>query len=154
MTFVLEREEASYRKPKHRMAAWIHWTRVSRSRKKLAVDTGSRNVVLGLDCHHFQITASAPMRGLTSWLCSCRRGWYVSHLTEVSNFFGGGGGTWCLERFKAGEQGDRGWDGWMASSTQWTWVWANSRRVWRMGKPGVLQPMGLQRTGHDWETEQ
>ena len=36
---------------------------------------------------------------------------------------------WCWERLKAwGEGDDRGWDGWMASSTQWTWVWANSRR--------------------------
>ena len=45
----------------------------------------------------------------------------------------------------------RGWDGWMASSTQWTWVWANSRRLWRTGKPGVLQFMELQRVRH-WTT--
>ena len=38
-----------------------------------------------------------------------------------------------------GEAGNRGWDGWMASLTQWTWVWANSRRQWRTEKPGVLQ---------------
>ena len=37
---------------------------------------------------------------------------------------------------------DRGWDGWMASLTQWTWVWVNSGRWWRTGKPGVLQSMG------------
>ena len=48
---------------------------------------------------------------------------------------------------------DRGWDGWMASSPQWTWVWANSRRWWRTGKPGMLQSMGLQRVRHDWVTE-
>jgi len=48
---------------------------------------------------------------------------------------------------------NRGWDGWMASLTQWTWVWASSRRWWRTGKPGVLQSMGLQRIGHDWATE-
>ena len=41
-------------------------------------------------------------------------------------------------------RGDRGWDGWMISPTQWTWVWANSGRCWRTGKPGVLQFMGLQ----------
>ena len=51
-------------------------------------------------------------------------------------------------------RGDRGWDGWMASLTQWTWVWASSGRWWRTGKPGVLQSMGLQRVGHDWATEQ
>ena len=40
---------------------------------------------------------------------------------------------WCWERLKAGGEGDKiGWDGWMASSIQWTWVWANSRRWWRM----------------------
>ena len=43
---------------------------------------------------------------------------------------------------------------WMASPTQWTWVWASSRRQWRTGNPGVLQSMGLQRVRHDWETEQ
>ena len=49
---------------------------------------------------------------------------------------------------------DRGWVGWMASSTQWTWVWASSGRWWRTGKPGVLQSTGSQRVGHDWATEQ
>ena len=62
---------------------------------------------------------------------------------------------WCWERLKAGGEGDdRGWDGWMASLTQWTWVWASSGRWWRTGKPGVLQPMGSQRVRHDWATEQ
>ena len=62
---------------------------------------------------------------------------------------------WCWERLKAGGAvGDRGWDGWMASLTQWTRVWANSGREWRTGKPGVLQSMGSQRVGHDWVTEQ
>ena len=58
-----------------------------------------------------------------------------------------------LKRLKeGGKRDDRGWDGWMASPTQCTWVWANSRRWWRTGKPGVLQSMGLQRVRHDWET--
>ena len=53
---------------------------------------------------------------------------------------------WCWERLRAGGEGDdRGWDGWMASAIQWTWVWASSGRWWRTGKPGVLQSMGLQR---------
>ena len=47
--------------------------------------------------------------------------------------------TWWWERLKAGGEGDdRGWDGWMASPTQWTWVWANSGRLWRTEEPGVL----------------
>ena len=51
------------------------------------------------------------------------------------------------------EKGIRGWDGWMASPTQWTWVWARSGSWWWTGKPGVLQSMGLQRVRHDWVTE-
>ena len=55
---------------------------------------------------------------------------------------------------KAGGEGeDRGWDGWMASPTRWTWVWVSSGSWWWTGKPGVLQSMGLQRIGHDWATE-
>ena len=58
---------------------------------------------------------------------------------------------WCWERLEAGEEGDdRRWDGWMASPTQWTWVWASSGSWWRTGKPGILQSMGSWRVGHDW----
>ena len=61
---------------------------------------------------------------------------------------------WCWERLKAGGEGDeRGWDGWMASPTQWTWVWVSSRNWWWTGKSGMLQSMGLQRVRHDWATE-
>ena len=48
-------------------------------------------------------------------------------------------------------RGHRGWDGWMASPTRWTWVWANSGIWWRTGRPGVLRSMGSQRVGHDHE---
>ena len=52
---------------------------------------------------------------------------------------------WCWERLKVGGEGeDRGWDGWMASLTQWTWVWVNAGSWWWGGKPGVLQSMALQ----------
>ena len=61
---------------------------------------------------------------------------------------------WCWERLKAGGEGDhRGWDNWMASLTQWTWVWVSSWSWWWTGKPGVVQSMGLQRVRHDWATE-
>ena len=61
---------------------------------------------------------------------------------------------WCWERLRAwGEGDDRGWDGWMASPTQWTWVWVNSGSWCWTGSPGVLQSMGSQRIGHYWETE-
>ena len=50
---------------------------------------------------------------------------------------------WCWEELGAGGEGDdRGWDGWMASPTQRTWVWVSSRSWWWTGKPGVLQSMG------------
>ena len=51
--------------------------------------------------------------------------------------------SWCWERLKAGGKGDnRGWDGWIASLTQWTWVWLGLGSWWWTGKPGVLQSMG------------
>ena len=61
---------------------------------------------------------------------------------------------WCWERLMVGGEGeDRGWDCWMASPTQWTWVWVNSGS-WRWtGRPDVVQSMGLQRVGHDWAIE-
>ena len=67
---------------------------------------------------------------------------YFGHLTYWKR-------PWCQERLKAGgEWDDRGWDGWMTSRTQWTWVLASSRS-WRWtGKPDVLQSMGSQRVGH------
>ena len=62
---------------------------------------------------------------------------------------------WCWERLKAGGEGDdRGWDGWMASLTWWTWGWGSSGSLWWIGRPGVLRFMGLQRFGHDLVTEQ
>ena len=61
---------------------------------------------------------------------------------------------WCWKRLRAGgEGGNRQWDGWMASPTQWTWVWVNSGSWWWTGRPGVLQFMGSQRVRHDWVTE-
>ena len=61
---------------------------------------------------------------------------------------------WCWGRLKAGGEGDdRGWDGWEASPTRWTWVWVGSRSWWWIGRPGLLQSMGSQRVRHNWVTE-
>ena len=61
---------------------------------------------------------------------------------------------WCWEGLRAGREGDdRGWDGWMASPTRWTWIWVNSGGWWWTGRPGMLWFMGSQRVGHDWATE-
>ena len=59
----------------------------------------------------------------------------------------------CWERLKVREGDDRGWDGWMASPTLWTWVWVSSRNWWWIGRPGVLLSMGSQRVGHNCATE-
>ena len=84
------------------------------------------------------------------WCLSCDSStlatWY-EELTHLKR-------PWCWERLKAGEEGDdKGWDGWMASPTQWTWVWLNSGSWWWTGRPGVPRFMGSQRVGHDWATE-
>ena len=61
---------------------------------------------------------------------------------------------WCWEGLGAGGEGDdRGWDGWMASLTRWTWVWMNSESWWWTGRPGMLRFMGSQRVRHNWVTE-
>jgi len=62
--------------------------------------------------------------------------------------------TLMLGRLKARGEGDnRGWDGWMASPTRWTWVWVGSGSSWWTGKPGVLRSMGSQRVRQDWVAE-
>ena len=76
---------------------------------------------------------------------------YFGHLIQRADSFKK---ICCWERLKAaGEGDDRGWDDWMASLTQWTWVWVNPMSWWWTERPGVLQSMGLQRVGHDWVTE-
>ena len=63
--------------------------------------------------------------------------------------------TLMLEKIEGGWEGDdRGWDGWAATLTQWTSVWASSGRWWRTGRPGMLQSMGSKRVGHEWAAEQ
>ena len=81
-----------------------------------------------------------------SWNLSTLASW-CEELTHLKR-------PWCWERLKVGEEEDnRGWDGWMASPTQWKWVWINSGSWWWTGRPGMLRSMGSQRVGHDWATE-
>ena len=70
--------------------------------------------------------------------------WGVDSLEKALMLGGTGAG---------GEVNDREWDDWMASPTQWTWVWVNSESWWWTGRPGVLRFMGSQRVGQDWATE-
>ena len=81
-----------------------------------------------------------------SWYSNSLATWW-EELTHLKR-------PWSWERLKVGGKGDdRGWDGWMASLTQWTWVWVSSRSWWWTGRPGVLQSMGSQKVRHDWVTE-
>jgi len=76
---------------------------------------------------------------------------YLGHLMQRADSFEK---TLMLGRIGAGGEGDdRGWDGRMASLTQWTWVWVDSGSWWWTWRPGVLWFMGSQRVGHDWVTE-
>ena len=76
---------------------------------------------------------------------------YFGHLIQILTHWKR---PWCWERLRAGGEGDdRGWDGWMASPTPWSWVWVNSRSWLWTGRPGMLQSMGSQRVRHDSATE-
>ena len=76
---------------------------------------------------------------------------YFGHLMQRTGSFEK---TLMLGKIKRRREGDdRGWGGWIASPTRWIWVWVSSGSWWWTGKPGMLQPMGLQRVRHDWVTE-
>ena len=82
------------------------------------------------------------------------KGWNSSTLTTSCEELTHWKRLWCWEGLGAGGEGnDRVWDGWMASPTQFTWVWVNSGSWWRTRTPGMLWFMGSQRVGHDWATE-
>ena len=100
-----------------------------------------------LDCKEIQPVLNVHWKSWCwSWNSNTSATW-CEELTHLKR-------PWCWERFKAGGDGDdRGWDGWMASPTQWTWVLVNSRSWWWTGRPGVLLSIGSQRVGHDWVTE-
>ena len=114
---------------------------------------------------------SIPWRGLFKVPCSARRS-NQSILKEISPEYSLEGlmlklklqyfghmmwRTNSLEKTlmlgKIGERDDREWDVWMASPTQWAWVWVNFSSWWWTGRPGVLQSMGSQRIRHEWATE-
>ena len=76
---------------------------------------------------------------------------YFGHLIQRADSFEK---TLMLGKIEGGSRrGCRGWDGWMASPTRWTWVWVNSRSWWWTGRPGMLQSMALQRFRHNWAPE-
>ena len=94
-----------------------------------------------------EISPGCPLEGLMLKL----KLQYFGHLMWRADSFEK---TLMLERLRAGGEGDhRGWDGCMASPTQWTWVWVNFGSWWWTGKPGMLWFMGSQRVGQYWVTE-
>ena len=99
---------------------------------------------------------TSPSKGNQSWIFTGRTDVEGETLIlwspDVKNWLIGkdpdAGKDWMQE-----EKGMAEWNGWMASPTLWTWVWASSQSWWWTGKPGVLQSTGSRRTGHDWATE-
>ena len=76
---------------------------------------------------------------------------YFGHLMRRADLFEK---TLMLGNIEERRTGDvRGWDGWMASPTQWTWVWVNSGSWWWIGRPGMLWFMESQGVIHDWASE-
>ena len=93
-----------------------------------------------------EISPEYSLKGCWNWNSNTLATW-CEELTHLKK-------PWYWERLKVGgEANGRGWDGWMASPTQWTWVWVNSGSWWWTGKPGVLQSLGSKRVGHDWAAE-
>ena len=93
-----------------------------------------------------EISPEYSLEGCWNWNSNTLATW-CEELTHLKK-------PWYWERLKVGgEANGRGWDGWMASPTQWTWVWVNSGSWWWTGKPGVLQSLGSRRVGHDWVTK-
>ena len=92
----------------------------------------------------------SPEISLEEWCWSWNSSTLATSCEELTHWKG----LWCWEGLGAGGEGDdRGWDGWMASLTLWTWVWMNSRSWWWTVRPGMLRFMGSRRVRHDWATE-
>ena len=138
----------------HGSLPWVQWG-VWSSQSKEPTDKRSkvtRKPHFLFSCKLEQVIAIPPVLGVhwKDWCWSWHSNTLATWFRELTHWKR----PWCWGRLKArGESEDRGWDGWMASPTKWTWVWVNSRSWWWTGRPGVLQSMGLQRVGHDWSTE-
>ena len=105
---------------------------------------------LGLQGDPIILKEISPVYSLKDW----RWSWSSSTLATWTEELTHCKRPWCWERLKAEEErDDRGWDGWMASPTPWTWVWTSSGSWWWTGKPSVLQSLVSQRVGNDFVTE-
>ena len=103
-----------------------------------------------LDCKEIQPVHPKGDRSWKDWCWSWKSNTLATSCKELTHWKR----PWCWERLRAEEEGDdRGWDSWMTSPTQWTWVWVGFGSWCWTGRPGMLRFMGLQRVGHDWVTE-
>ena len=122
---------------------WCFWTVVLEKTLKSS-----------LDCKEIQLVNP---KGNQSWIFIGRTdcwSWNSNTLATSCEEVTHWKRLWCWERLRArGEGDDRGWDGWMASLTQWIGVWVDSGSWWWTGRPGMLRFMGSQRVGHNWATE-
>ena len=122
---------------------WCFWTMVLEKTLKSP-----------LDCKEIQ---SVHPKGDQSWVfigrTDARASWNSNTLATSCEELTHWKRPWCWEGLGAEEGDDRVWDGWMASPTQWIWVWVNSGSWWWTGRPGMLWFVGSQRFRHDWETE-
>ena len=108
-----------------------------------------------LDCKEIK---TVNLKGNQSWIFIRRtdaespirwppdmKNWLIRKVSDAEKYQRQG------EKWTTGDK--RGWDGWVASQTQWTWVWVNSGSWWWTGKPDMLQSKRSQRVGHHWVTE-
>ena len=109
---------------------WCFWTVVLEKTLENSLDSKEIHPVHPKGDQFWVFTGRTDVEAETPVATWCKE---LTHLKRL----------WCRERLKAEGEGDnRGWDGWMASPTQYTWVWVGSRSWWWTGKPGVLQSMG------------
>ena len=119
---------------------WCFWTVVLQKTFESPLDSKE---IQGVNCKGNQFWI------FIDWCCSWNSNTLATWCEELTHLKR----PWCWERLNVGEGDDRGWDGWMASPTEWAWVWVNSGRWWWTGRPPMLQSMGLQRVRQEWVTE-
>ena len=136
------------------MAGWYHWLNGRESEWTPGVSDGQG----GLACCDSWGRKKSDTTELLNWTelgCSLvglmlkLKRQYFGHLMQRADTFEK---TLMLAKIE-GRRRRGGWDSWMASPTQWTWVWMASRSWWWTGRPGMLWFMGSQRVRHDWATE-